>query len=1471
MNLFFALLFSAALALAPASATVHSLFARDLQEHPHRDPSAARRRRVAATAEQRALLLRGWKQWDDPSLEINEKGAIVQMNPQGLSAANKAAHQVPVKITTFTNDTTARQGTWINGAISRLGEGEYYKQCWPVSGTHTRTEYVGTIDKKETLTQTYSTFDVCHALLYVDDMNREMNSLLKQEFGTEVEFFLAEFQIQFDAEWWDGVCPEDIQPTDCMPMGSARAHFKSNSDFASPGTINYFVMNGENWYYEKYYAGEITSGVPKLGGQTELDMALGGAHGAHLIVDGLLPRANQVHIHELLHLMGGLPHVAGKSCAEEGPYDFGKAVNGDNIMFDCLRKPTCENNCIGYWFCDTNTFLNSKAYDSGDKVCSYGTDSGSATPDAPQLCCGTHFASGAELAPPGAQLKPAASEVPAWTWEDTPNCVGWTGGCPKLPPSWNSNEEAELAKAKNNCDNCCACVGLMYKELDPSQGGCANRCGQDAAPAVPVPPPSQMEPIAFADGGANADYASPIFWGPNMTCFLRPPVYSAYTPSFGKMFAQVVDRWLRTNQITPKASSWPGEGDGTDCARFLTEYRCLENAAITGQCMWHAPTFSCKKTPPPPVDPSKGLMIPLGVRVYGSTADRIRPSDNTWTFEGQSRLFVKLELAEGDCTQAGHLDHPEWHVEGKPWDCANAAHAKVWIQVWDTATHALLLETENRVGGGLGHYIALLELPYFEDATKSLWNATSGVTREYTVRVVPQMLVSYSGDAKQGHQMETPFVGGFTLQVQAAGSDLNSPFCAPNCRWSETKDSICQKACYVKGCHWDGGSKWCALELEEISNDDQNRKCFKNDFEWTDGNGQQKTAPDDGVRACQDGEPDKFPNGKEHYVCGGKAGFCNQNVLDLNWAGYCPGDGGDANSCVCHHTRSGRKGNPSQQGCGELIGIECSAADVSGCPCDGKGCDFGYCQGSGWVTSCPTGSNKECTASFAKPKANCTDITDQKTTLTCTDVNVNDDGKWLMCLSQDCKQEWSSCSTKCEPGEARTLLSQSGPYGYGAKTCADVAPDCQNGEGHCVDVDCVGTFSECTCACESVWERTFTMTHAPKGAGQCLAVGNEAMNGCKPGMGACTSDSKYDPDCEQAPTPAREWMKHAHFIGKYQQGGFNGEGAEDDVVASPTPSSSPAADDENATPSSASPASSANEKAAPSPSSAVTPSSSSTSGADENATPSSASPASSANEKAAPSPSSAVTPSSSSTGGADENATPSSASPASSANGKPAPSPSSAVTPSSSADLLFEQSLSLSFSGVSSGAAVTKAVVALSKPAGRKRLEKEIAGALFGIQEPQLFASWVTVTNVTGYGGSGRRLPVSPPAVGIAIDYNVRIPAAKVKSESNKVLKVMTDAAEHVSSANLGGRGSELIFVVAVITADAADIPKSSIQVSVAAPSQKEVNARVINSPSSRKEKDDGGVIEVSGVSSRPMYCAFGILIMAAALVSLIG
>jgi hypothetical protein len=82
----------------------------------------------------------------------------------------------------------------------------------------------------------------------------------------------------------------------------------------------------------------------------------------------------------------------------------------------------------------------------------------------------------------------------------------------------------------------------------------------------------------------------------------------------------------------------------------------------------------------------------------------------------------------------------------------------------------------------------------------------------------------------------------------------------------------------------------------------------------------------------------------------------------------------------------------------------------------------------------------------------------------------------------DCAGTWSTCTSACENAAARVWTESAAQSGQG--DACPYAIDCAAGEDACpLDIDCAGTWSACTVACEDAVARTWTESDAQSGQG----------------------------------------------------------------------------------------------------------------------------------------------------------------------------------------------------------------------------------------------------------------------------------------------------------------------------------------------------------------------------------------------------
>ena len=109
----------------------------------------------------------------------------------------------------------------------------------------------------------------------------------------------------------------------------------------------------------------------------------------------------------------------------------------------------------------------------------------------------------------------------------------------------------------------------------------------------------------------------------------------------------------------------------------------------------------------------------------------------------------------------------------------------------------------------------------------------------------------------------------------------------------------------------------------------------------------------------------------------------------------------------------------------------------------------------------------------------------------------------------NCAGTWSACTAACEAADARTWTETTAQSGTGDACPAATA--CAADEGDCVAVPCAGTWSACTAACEAADARTWTETTAPLAGGDACP----AATACAAGDDACPAAAS-----DSAPAPS---------------------------------------------------------------------------------------------------------------------------------------------------------------------------------------------------------------------------------------------------------------------------------------------------------------------------------------------------------------
>ena len=97
-------------------------------------------------------------------------------------------------------------------------------------------------------------------------------------------------------------------------------------------------------------------------------------------------------------------------------------------------------------------------------------------------------------------------------------------------------------------------------------------------------------------------------------------------------------------------------------------------------------------------------------------------------------------------------------------------------------------------------------------------------------------------------------------------------------------------------------------------------------------------------------------------------------------------------------------------------------------------------------------------------------------------------------LDVDCAGSWSQCTNACETANDRTWYQTTAQKGEG-RACP-AAQDCENGEGNCVvSVDCTGNWSQCSSLCEKSTMRKWNPITAQRGFGRaCPATARDCVH-----------------------------------------------------------------------------------------------------------------------------------------------------------------------------------------------------------------------------------------------------------------------------------------------------------------------------------------------------------------------------------------
>jgi hypothetical protein len=117
----------------------------------------------------------------------------------------------------------------------------------------------------------------------------------------------------------------------------------------------------------------------------------------------------------------------------------------------------------------------------------------------------------------------------------------------------------------------------------------------------------------------------------------------------------------------------------------------------------------------------------------------------------------------------------------------------------------------------------------------------------------------------------------------------------------------------------------------------------------------------------------------------------------------------------------------------------------------------------------------------------------------CSSVLDGDSAKICSRFSNsDCRGYWSACNSGCQ--KTYSVTHEKRGSGSDCEASNGALETCPPGHGDCpLDVNCGGTWSDCTPACEDATQRTFTQTTDQSGKGTACPVAVD----CQPGDGAC--------------------------------------------------------------------------------------------------------------------------------------------------------------------------------------------------------------------------------------------------------------------------------------------------------------------------------------------------------------------------------
>jgi len=102
-----------------------------------------------------------------------------------------------------------------------------------------------------------------------------------------------------------------------------------------------------------------------------------------------------------------------------------------------------------------------------------------------------------------------------------------------------------------------------------------------------------------------------------------------------------------------------------------------------------------------------------------------------------------------------------------------------------------------------------------------------------------------------------------------------------------------------------------------------------------------------------------------------------------------------------------------------------------------------------------------------------------------------------------CEGTWSECTAACETASQRTFTETRAQSGTGA-ACPE-AVDCNPGDGGCpLNTNCVGSWSTCTADCS---DKRYTVTTPQSGQGRACESADGATRPCAAGEGDCPAES----------------------------------------------------------------------------------------------------------------------------------------------------------------------------------------------------------------------------------------------------------------------------------------------------------------------------------------------------------------------------